>query len=152
MIITPGSEVHSGVEVFEDVPVVGLDQCVRHLMQPVVAQARHTVVVPPQLGGGLGPVGRSSPRSLIFFVKRGWPTFLPDPVPLRELVQAPSARLRSTAASSKTWFSTSERQGRPVTSTSAAPSLLMSTRRPASSLFFHALIRSNPDHGTEEPA
>ncbi len=93
---------------------------------------------------------RNEPRSWFFFLNLGCPTCLPVRLPRRKSVHAFNALPRSTTASSKTCADTSERQARPVTSNSATPEPSTTKRRPAFSVFFHALnalIRSNPVHG-----
>ncbi len=46
----------SYVQVFDDQPVVGLDQPARYLVQEMVAHIPDVVVVTSQLGGGVTPV------------------------------------------------------------------------------------------------
>src|SRR5665647_1880062 len=106
---------------------------------------------------GLGALGcllrtRNEPApSGRFFLNLGCPTFFPARSPLRESDHARSALPTSTAASSNTCWTTCPRQARPVTTTSTSPLGSTTNRRPAASVFFHALnalMRSNPDHGT----
>ena len=55
---------HPGdVEVFDDEPIVGLDQLVGHLVQEMAAHVGDVIVMPGQLRGGLAAVNRSFLRA-----------------------------------------------------------------------------------------
>src|SRR5512132_1955788 len=93
-------------------------------------------------------LSRQRPLRLAF----GNPVRPPLRVPARDWAWAASARPKSTAASSNTCAVTSCRHIRPVTCLLLVPSEPTTDTRPASSDVFqalNALIRSNPDQGTD---